>query len=176
MKPLHLVRRFFGALSWRRPRADDLAWVERVLLPGELVLFRRLPNHDQRHLVKVARRVEAELSDTAEAGDSRWLAAALLHDVGKYDARLGPYGRAIATVCGWLGGHDMARAWTQRRGFTRRVGLYLLHGELGADMIRLAGGREEAATWAAAGESPDAWARTGIPAVVVAALAAADDA
>ena len=173
---IHLVRRFFGALSWRPARTDDLRWVETVLLPGELALFRRLPNHDQRHLVKVARRVETELADTEHAGDPRWIAAALLHDVGKHDARLGPYGRAVATVCGRLAGPELADAWSQKRGFTRRVGLYLRHGELGADMIRLAGGREEAARWAAAADSPDEWAGTGIPARVVAALAAADNA
>jgi hypothetical protein len=69
----------------------------------------------------------------------------------------------------------MADAWSEKSGFTRRVGLYLRHPELGADRIRLASGPEEAARWAAAHHTPDAWARTGIPEVVIAALVAADD-
>ena len=69
----------------------------------------------------------------------------------------------------------MADAWSERSGFTRRVGLYLRHPEIGADRIRLAGGPEEAARWAAAHHAPDTWSSLTIPAPVVAALAAADD-
>ena len=69
----------------------------------------------------------------------------------------------------------MADAWSQRGGFTRRVGLYLRHPELGADRIRLAGGPEEAAAWAAAHHDPDRWGPTGIPERVVAVLVACDD-
>ena len=123
----------------------------------------------------MAREVEQQLAGTPEAGDTRWLAAALLHDVGKLDARLGVYGRVVATVSGAVGGPGMADAWSERSGFTRRVGLYLRHPEIGADRIRLAGGPEEAAQWAAAHHSPDTWSSLAIPEPVVAALAAADD-
>jgi hypothetical protein len=129
---------------------------------------------DRRESIAVARRAQRLLAGTEHAGDSRYLAAALLHDVGKTDARLGPLRRAGATVAGALAGPGYAGAWSERRGITRRVGLYLRHAELGADRLRIAGARPEAVAWAAAHHVPAAGAATGLPAPVVAALARAD--
>jgi hypothetical protein len=175
VKLTHLSGRFFRALSPRAPGREDIEWAESVLSPAAYAQWTLLPAHDKRHTIGVARDVEMQLAGTAEAGDDRWVACALLHDVGKLDARLGVYGRVVATVCGAVGGPGMADAWSERGGFTRRVGLYLRHPELGADRIRLAGGPEEAAQWAAAHHAPDTWASLAIPGPVVAALAAADD-
>ncbi len=69
----------------------------------------------------------------------------------------------------------MAPIWSEKRGITRRVGLYLRHPELGADLIRVSGGSDVAARWAAAHHDPSRWDATDIPAPVVAALHAADD-
>ena len=175
MKVAHLSRRFVRALSTAPPSADDVEWVESVLSPPLAEQWLRMPHHDQRHAIGVARGVESQLADTPYADDPRWLAAALSHDIGKLDARLGVYGRVVATVSATVVGRDNADAWSERSGFTRRVGLYLRHPELGADRIRLAGGPEEAAAWAAAHHTPDARAATGIPPDVIAALVAADD-
>jgi hypothetical protein len=184
VKVLHLSRRFFGALSPAAPPDADLAWVEQVLTaavtdpqlaPDLVAQWRRMPHHDQRHAIGVARSVEADLAGTEYAEDPRWLAAALLHDLGKLDARLGVHGRVTATLCAAVAGREMAEPWSERRGFTRRVGLYLLHPRLGADRIRVAGGPEAAAAWAAAHHEPARWADTGIPDVVVRTLVASDD-
>jgi hypothetical protein len=171
----HLTRRFVGALRPGGPAPADVAWVETILEPGELALWARMAAQDRRHSVGVARRVDAALASTGEAGDRRWLAAALLHDVGKLDAGLGVVGRVGATLAGAAAGHEWAEVWSTRRGLTRRVGLYLRHPELGATRIRVAGGHEEAAVWAGAHHTRDAWAGTGFPPVVVDALVAADD-
>ncbi|HEV2309944.1 MAG TPA: HD domain-containing protein [Acidimicrobiia bacterium] len=171
----HLVRRFLGALWPGPPRAGDVEWVQGVLTGEEYGVWAKLPNHDRRHSIRVARRVERALASTPEAGDPRWLAAALLHDVGKLDAGLGVLGRVGATLAGAAAGHEMAGPWSARQGITRRVGLYLRHPELGATRLRLAGGREEAARWAGAHHQPDEWAATGLPPVVVDALVDADD-
>jgi len=175
MKIRHLSGRFARALYPGAPRAEDIVWVESVLTPDAFVQFRRQPRHDQRHAIGVARVVQADLGGTPHADDDRWLAAALLHDIGKLDSGLGVWGRVAATVSASVAGHDMAAAWSQGGGFTRRVGLYLRHPELGADRIRLAGGPEEAARWAAAHHDASRWAELGLPADVVAALDAADN-
>ena len=171
----HLVRRFFGALRPGPPRAVDTTWVESVLTPDELAIWARMVNHDRRHSVAVARRVQHALANTPSAGDPRWIAAALLHDVGKLDAGLSVVGRAVATLTGAVAGHDMAEAWSAKRGVTRRFGLYLRHAELGATRLRLAGARVEAAAWAGAHHDEPKWDGLGIPEGVVAALDAADD-
>jgi hypothetical protein len=138
--------------------------VASVLTPEELGLWQRLPGHDRRHTVDVARRVEATLEGTPYAGDARWAACALLHDVGKLAAGLGIYGRVVATLAARAGRPDLGR----------RIPLYLRHGPMGADMIRSVGGREEAATWAAAHHQRSDWAGLPLPAPVVRILAEAD--
>jgi len=170
----HLVGRFARSLWPGGPAAADEAWVADVLQPGERRLWERLSRADRRHSIAVAREVERRLAGTPRGGEPVWLAAALLHDVGKWDAHLGTYGRSVATLAGAVAGHGAADAWASRRGFTRKVGLYLRHGELGADMIRVAGGREEAAVWAAVHHRPGTWDALGFPGDVVVALVAAD--
>lgn len=167
MKPVHLVRRFVRALWPGRPRDTDVAWVESVLTPAELEVWRRLPDHDRRYSIRVARRVEQALAGTDYARDPRWPAVALLHDVGKLDSALGIVRRAVATVAGAV------RPATRRaRG---RFGRYLRHDEIGAELLLGVGARDEAVRWAAAHHHPHQFEATGIPGPVAAALVAADN-
>lgn len=169
----HLAGRFFGAHRPGGVSAADREWVAAVLTPEELQLWERLPGHDQRHTVEVACRVAADLAGGIHAGDTRWLACALLHDVGKLAAGLGVYGRVLATLFGRAAG-DALGAWEELPGLRRRIALYLRHGEIGADMIRMAGGREEVASWAAAHHDRSRLDSMSMPASVVQALVAAD--
>jgi hypothetical protein len=148
----HLVSRFAQSLWPGGPRTTDVAWVASVLTPGEWACWERMQSADRRESVRVARRVQAELGD-----DQRVLAAALLHDVGKADARLGPVGRALATVAGGIAGHEIAPAWQQRGGVARRFALYLRHDEIGAGILRMAEARPEAVAWSAAHHHPHQW-------------------
>jgi hypothetical protein len=61
-------------------------------------------------------------------------------------------------------------------GFRRRVAWYLQHDERGAERIRAAGGRDEAARWALAHHRRDRWQASGVPMAVAEALEAADNA
>lgn len=146
--PLHLVVRFFSSLRPGRISEADRAWVASHLSDAEDDLFERMDRHDQRHSFEVARRVDS----TADVlGDDSLrcvvLTAALLHDVGKSASGLGTFGRVVATLSGLVGGRAMAKLWAQRRGFTRKVGLYLNYGEIGADMLRLAGSDPLVVAW-----------------------------
>ncbi len=174
-RPVHLARRFLGALSPARPAPADVAWVGDVLNECELAVWSRLPRYDRRHSIQVARDVEAVLAGTEYAGDRRWLEAAFLHDVGKLDAGLGVLGRVTATLAGAAAGHDMAEPWSHKRGITRRFGLYLRHPELGAARIRMCEGSAQAAIWAECHQDPARYDECGLPPVVVTALAEADD-
>ena len=170
----HLAGRFFGALRPGGPTETDRAWVEAVLEPAEYGLWARQPGYDRRHSAEVARQVEAALAGGAHADDSRWLACALLHDIGKLAARLGIPGRVLATVVGRATGGAVAD-WEEHRGLRRRIALYLRHPELGADMIEMAGGRVEVAHWAGAHHDRARLDASLFPATVVAALVAADN-
>jgi len=171
-RAVHLVRRFLGSLRPGGPRASDREWAESQLLPAELDLWRCLPGPDRRHSAAVARRVERALGDRATRPV---LAAALLHDVGKLDAHLRTYGRVVATLAGAVVGHDevVIRQWTTTTGFTRRVGLYLLHPELGGDQLALAGSDPLTVAWTREHHLPSSgWT---IDPELAAALHAADD-
>ena len=174
VRSAHLVGRFFSSLLPIPVRASDREWVAAVLQPAELDLWSLLSLADRRESIAVARRTEAALAGTDHAGDTRWLAAALLHDIGKLDARFGPVRRALATLAAGVLGPRRVESWVDRSGFARRCALYMLHDQLGADRVKITGGRQEAAVWAGAHHRPGLWPETGIPTVVAVALAAAD--
>jgi hypothetical protein len=141
----HLARRFFVSLRPGGPREADREWVEGVLSNLELDLWKRMYGPDRRHSAAAGLEVQRRLGNEATPPV---LAAALHHDVGKIDADLGTWGRVVATLSAKIAGHDTARLWIRSRGFTRRVGLYLHHPELGADMLEIAGSDALAIAWA----------------------------
>lgn len=141
----HLVKRFFGSVVRRSPRPADAAWAEAQLLPGEIVLWRRMSKPDQCHAAGVARRVQRALGEDATRPV---LAAALLHDVGKIDSGLGTCGRVIATLSANVAGRSRVAAGSDSGGFTGQVGLYLRHAELGGVLLQRAGSDPLTVSWA----------------------------
>jgi hypothetical protein len=166
----HLVKRFFGSLLPIGESKADAAWVTEELLATELEIWKKMSPQDRRHAAGVAHRVERALGDEATRPV---IAAALLHDCGKSVSHLGTTGRVIATLSAKVAGHDMAMAWSETRGFTRRVGLYLEHPRLGADLLGLAGSAPLTVAWAAEHHlPPEDWT---VPAEIGQALKDADD-
>lgn len=169
---VHLARRFLGALSPAAPAPADEAWVTSVLTGPERTLFAAMANHDRRHAIGVARRALAMRGDDAP---DDLAAAALLHDVGKVHADLGPIGRARATVRIALVGRARVRAEVARSERARRVALYADHPGLGAADLRARGARPRVAAWAGVHHDAARWSESGFDPDEVAALHAADD-
>lgn len=168
---LHLVRRFFASLLPLGPKAVDDAWARDRLSDAEQDLWSRMARVDRRHSARVARRVEAELG---EAATTPVVAAALLHDVGKTIPALGTFGRVVATLSEMVADEETARRWAQTRGFTRRVGQYVLYPELGVDLLKLADSDELVIAWSREHHLPEAdWT---VPVDLGRVLQAADDA
>jgi len=160
----HLVRRFLGSLRPGGPPPADEAWARDALLAGERPLWDRMSGPDRRHAVAVARRTEEALGPRATRPV---VAAALLHDVGKVEAGLGTFPRVGATLLAAVAGRERL---ARRQG---RVGRYVRHDVLGADLLDAAGSDPLTRTWA--GEHhlpPDRWT---VDPAVGAALKAADD-
>ncbi|MGQ0824783.1 MAG: HD domain-containing protein [Actinomycetota bacterium] len=150
---------------WRRPpTATDVAWVRTTLTGPEWQVWARLERADRVEAIATARRLVRELRNSSYAGDTRYLAAALCHDVGKVAAGIGPFRRVYATAAGAV------RAPVRVRG---RAGRYLRHATIGARMLREGGARPEAVAWAAAHHDPALWPPE-IPREVCEALARAD--
>jgi hypothetical protein len=161
----HLVRRFLGSLKPGGPPPADEAWARDALLAGERPLWDRMSGPDRRHAVAVARRTEAALGPRATRPV---VAAALLHDVGKVEAGLGTFARVGATLVGMVG----RKRVVARLGGTR-VGRYLRHDALGADLLAAAGSDPLTRAWAREHHLPKA--RWSVDPEVGAALKAADD-
>ena len=149
MKPVHLARRFFGSL--RRGGPADEAWALALLNEGERALWSRMSDADRRHAVGVAQSVPIELA-----------VAALLHDVGKIESGLGTFARVGATLVGAV-----------RRDWRGRLGAYLRHDAIGAELLSHAGSDPLTVAWAREHHlSEDRWT---VPLDAGRALKAADD-
>ncbi len=152
----HLAGRFFVSVRSGGPSPDRLAWARTVLTEGEWALFSRLADFDQRHAAGVGALV-AERTD-----DPLAVRAALLHDVGKMDCRLGPVGRAVATLVRRFlpvtAEHWSRGVWEQvradpcgrvrPRGLRERFALYWLHPWTGRRMLAAVGSQAPVAAWA----------------------------
>lgn len=152
----HLARRFFQSLSRRPPSKTSRAWADAMMNQGERELFHAMQTFDQRHAIGVAK-LAYELT-----GDRLCARAALLHDVGKIDCRLGPVGRSVATLFGrylpttkdiW------AREWLAHvrttphgrlrpRSLKQRFASYWVHPWVGRQMLEAAGADEFVSAWA----------------------------
>ena len=149
--PLHLAKRFFGALG-RTPIGDSqIALVQTTLLDSEFALWSAMMPMDKKHSIKVMSRF-MQIYPQATAAQVR---ASLLHDVGTLESNLSVFERVLATIVGERGS---------------RFAKYHAHEKIGAQMLRQAGSDEE--TWQlVAGEvSESSQLRT-----VLAALRQADD-
>jgi hypothetical protein len=153
----HLARRFFGSLRPGGPAPADEAWACAQLLPGEVAVWTRMSGADRRHAAGVAREVARTHPDRPV------VAAALLHDSGKVVSGLGTFARVGATVVGAVRGRDVGG----------RVGEYLRHPDLGAELLREAGSEPLTVAWTAEHHlPPERWT---VPADIAFALKAADD-
>src|SRR5262249_46825929 len=101
----HLTKRFMGQLSGRGPTPADDAWATSWLLPAEQEVWWRLRPADRRHAAAVARHAYALLDDEPSRAV---MAGIVLHDCGKVDSSLGPFGRAAAMVKSGLVGRQRA--------------------------------------------------------------------
>lgn len=155
---VHLARRFLGSLRPGGPSAADESWARAQLLPGERAVWDRMSGADRRHAAGVAREVAGMVDANRPV-----LAAALLHDSGKVVSGLGTFARVWATVVGAVRGRDVGG----------RVGDYLRHPRLGADLLREAGSDPLTVAWTEQHHlPPDRWT---IPPELAFALKSADD-
>ena len=161
----HLAGRFFASLRPRAVHDADRAWVQLVLTPSELAVWETFARADRAESVEVARRAARALGPDV---DPRWLAAALLHDVGKIDAGLGTVTRAGATVIAAVVSHGRARRWPNG------IGRYIAHDDAGAVRLSAAGARPAVVAWARAHHRREQWPATGIPPEICEILATAD--
>ncbi len=159
---VHLARRFMGSLRPGGPAPAAERWVADKLDPTELALWDRLSAPDRRHAVAVA---EATVTELGAETPRPVVAAALLHDVGKIDSHLRTPARVLATLASIVLGRDRLGG---------RLGRYLHHDAIGAELLTTAGSDPLVVTWAREHHLPPSqWSIT--PRVANALKAADDD-
>jgi hypothetical protein len=122
-KIAHLTKRFVLSLVPSQVQQIERQWVQSVLSPSEFDVWNNMMVQDRRHSVMVGRRFVKHRPIATQSE----IAGALLHDVGKSVARLGTFGRVIATLVGPR---------------TNRFRQYHDHEQIGATMLRSIGSDE----------------------------------
>ncbi len=123
-RPFHLAARLLDVTLARPLGPGEQAEVAALLRTGaERSMYWDQPRADQRHGLAAARLVRASRPRRTDL-----VRAALLHDVGKHRAGLGPAGRSMATILGLLGIAGPAR-----------FADYLDHGRIAARELDRAG-------------------------------------
>lgn len=115
-RAVHLAKRAWTSMSNAPLSGQDVEIAERLLTIDEFELWWAMQPRDQAHSLVVLRRF-VDMYPPATRVEQ---AAALLHDVGKIQARLGWTGRVLATVIGPRGS---------------RFRTYHDHAEIGARML-----------------------------------------
>ncbi len=150
---LHLSQRFFSALLPFGPSPSHETWALDHLVIGEQALWRRMSGPDRRHAVGVAQGTISLLGHREVPREVT--AAALLHDVGKVESSFGTFARAVITLAGIVVGRSRLLTWAARhrdeggRSARARVGIYLAHDRVGAELLQLAGSHPLTVSWAA---------------------------
>ncbi|MCL4459002.1 MAG: HDIG domain-containing protein [Chloroflexi bacterium] len=130
----HRLRQFLSA--WRASiGAEDRAVLVRYLNVGERALFERMELADQRHCVDVFSHLRRQGQESQDL-----LRAALLHDVGKVEARFGLRIRGAIVLLEGLNARMLARIASNKRDSWRYCFyVHEHHARIGAEMARQAG-------------------------------------
>jgi putative nucleotidyltransferase with HDIG domain len=146
---LHLAGRFFGSLWPIEPASAETQWAREQLNEGERALFDRMSRADRRHAIAVAREAERLATTARTALPDGFVTAALLHDVGKVEAGLGTFARALVTVLAIARRRERLLSWRASPSRWReRAACYLAHDRIGAELLAAAGSNDLVVSWA----------------------------
>ncbi len=135
----HLSKRFFGSLRPGGPAADDVTWARSHMLPGEREIWQQMSRADRRH--SVARGPARRAFARARGEPSRARRRAARTTAGRSTPASAPTAEWSRRCPVSIAGQSAAEEWTEARGFTRKIGLYVRHAQIGADRLALGGQR-----------------------------------
>ena len=90
----HLTKRFWSSLKPKKLSEEDLYWVGSHLSENELLYWEKLSMADRHHSYQVAKQADSEIGEH----EKEFIAAALLHDIGKLESGFGTFGRVFACL------------------------------------------------------------------------------
>ena len=140
----HLSKRFFFSLKPGKLSEEDICWIRSHLSENEYLQWEKLSIADRHHSHQVARQAEPVVAQHGK----EFVAAALLHDIGKLKSGFGTFGRVFATLCCFLFPLRKMEKWSERtKGLRRRLIDYAKHPALGAELLKEIGSGQQTITW-----------------------------
>tara|TARA_B100000029_G_scaffold116149_1_gene108910 strand:+ start:2189 stop:2725 length:537 start_codon:yes stop_codon:yes gene_type:complete len=140
----HLNKRFWVSLNPEQLPEEDLDWVRSQLSENEFAHWERLPLADQSHSFQVAKQTQSLIGGQEKS----FIAAALLHDIGKLESGFGTFGRVFATVFCFFYPPTRMEKWQERdKGLRRRLLDYSNHPSIGAKLLNDLDSQQETIAW-----------------------------
>ena len=140
----HLNKRFWLSLKPKQLSDKDIHWVSSQLSQSEFTYWTKLPLADKSHSFQVAKQTQSLIGDREKV----FIAAALLHDIGKLESGFGTFGRVFATIsCSIFSSTKIEKWKLKEEGLRRRLADYSNHPAIGADLLKGLDSEEQTITW-----------------------------
>ncbi|GLC30486.1 HDIG domain-containing metalloprotein [Clostridium omnivorum] len=129
---LYRVKQFFWAIT-AKMSLEDINFIKSYLNSSEVELFNTLTGYEQKHSVNVAMDVK-ETCRAKNMNSYNMIRVALLHDIGKTQARLNPIEKSIFVIINKLSKGRLKNIKT-----LKKVEKYYNHGEIGYRILKECG-------------------------------------
>ncbi|MFT8314886.1 MAG: HDIG domain-containing metalloprotein [Clostridium sp.] len=113
-----------------KPTKDDFKYIKQNLNNNELMLFKNLSLHEQKHCINVAKDIEKICYDK-KINSSYLIKIALLHDIGKIKGNLNIIDKSILVILDYLSKGKM-----RKFNGVKKINIYYNHGKIGADILK----------------------------------------
>lgn len=133
---LYRVKQFFWAIT-AKMSLEDINFINSYLNSSEVELFNTLTGYEKKHSVNVAMDVK-ETCRAKNMDSYNLIRVALLHDIGKTQARLNPIEKSIFVIINKLSKGKLKNIKT-----LKKVQNYYNHGEIGYKILKEYGEYDE---------------------------------
>ncbi|AGK95124.1 HDIG domain-containing metalloprotein [Clostridium pasteurianum] len=113
-----------------KPTEYDLKYIVSKLNDNELILFKNLSMHEQKHCINVAKDVE-KICYNKKINSSYLIKIALLHDIGKIKGNLNIIDKSILVILDYL-----SKGKIRKFNSVKKINIYYNHGKIGADILK----------------------------------------
>ncbi|KMT22418.1 HD domain-containing protein [Clostridium cylindrosporum] len=123
---LYRVKQFFLAL-FSKITNEDKEFINRYLNDEDKKIFNRLPTHEKKHSLNVARYV----LNHNKGIDDFYIRASILHDIGKINSGLNPIFKGIIVIL-----NSLSEELTRKMQFIKPISVYYNHPSIGGGIYR----------------------------------------
>lgn len=123
---LYRIKQFILAV-FSRFTYEDKVFIEQYLNDKDKSLFEKLPTHEKKHCINVAKYVINHNKNV----DKFIVKASLLHDIGKINSFLNPFFKGFIVIL-----DKISEKFTRKLAFIKPVKVYYNHPQIGYDLYK----------------------------------------